>query len=152
MATSTGGIIDMQTKSGLFAPGGQVGVYGGSHGTITPSFDYGGSSGGFNYFVSGDYTTDTLGIESPDGSIDPQHDRTKQYHGFAFAAGHAGPEFQHHRDPGHLQRHVPDPQPGRACSPAASTALSGLGPQDPGSGDYLLQANGQSGVPVDDAR
>src|ERR1700754_2464836 len=27
----TGGIIDMQTKSGLFAPGGHVGVYGGSH-------------------------------------------------------------------------------------------------------------------------
>src|ERR1700744_120566 len=57
----TGGIIDMETKSGLFAPGGQVGMYGGSHSTLTPSFDYGGSTGGFNYFVSGDYTTDSLG-------------------------------------------------------------------------------------------
>ena len=26
----------------------------------------------FNYFVSGDYTTNTLGIESPDGRIDPR--------------------------------------------------------------------------------
>src|SRR3984957_18006563 len=41
----TGGIIDMTTKSGFFAPGGQVGIYGGSHNTITPSFDYGGSTG-----------------------------------------------------------------------------------------------------------
>src|ERR1700748_3676839 len=45
----TAGIIDVQTKSGLFAPGGQVGIYGGSHSTLTPSFDYGGSSGSFNY-------------------------------------------------------------------------------------------------------
>ena len=41
-------------------------------------------TGAFNYFVSGDYTTNTLGIESPDGSADPLHDRTKQWHGFAF--------------------------------------------------------------------
>ena len=80
----TGGIVDMQTKTGLFEPGGDVGIYGGSHSTLTPSFDYGGSAGSFNYFVSGDYTTNTLGVESPDGSIDPKHDRTKQYHGFVF--------------------------------------------------------------------
>jgi len=80
----TAGIIDVQTKTGMFDEGGQVGVYGGSHSQITPSFDYGGSDGSFNYFVSGDYTTNTLGIESPDGSADPLHDRTKQWHGFAF--------------------------------------------------------------------
>jgi outer membrane receptor protein involved in Fe transport len=81
----TAGIIDVTTKSGLLAPGGDVSIYGGSHGEIQPSFDYGGSSGSLNYFVSGDYNTNTLGIESPDGSNDPLHDRTKQYHGFAFA-------------------------------------------------------------------
>jgi outer membrane receptor protein involved in Fe transport len=80
----TGGIVDVKTKTGLFEPGGQVGVYGGSHSEIEPSFDYGGSSGNFNYFVSGDYLTNTLGIESPDGSSDPLHDRTTQYHGFAY--------------------------------------------------------------------
>ena len=80
----TGGIVDVKTKTGLFEPGGQVGIYGGSHSEIEPSFDYGGSSGNFNYFVSGDYLTDTLGIESPDGSPDPLHDRTTQYHGFAY--------------------------------------------------------------------
>ncbi|HEX3653001.1 MAG TPA: TonB-dependent receptor [Rhizomicrobium sp.] len=80
----TGGIVDIHTKSGLFEPGGQVGIYGGSHSEIEPSFDYGGSSGNFNYFVAGDYLSNTLGIESPDGSPDPLHDRTTQYHGFAY--------------------------------------------------------------------
>jgi outer membrane receptor protein involved in Fe transport len=80
----TGAIVDMQTKSGLFQPGGEVSYYGGSHNTIEPSFDYGGNSGNFNYFVSGDYLSNDLGIESPDGSRDPLHDHTSQYHGFAY--------------------------------------------------------------------
>jgi len=41
----TAGIIDMTTKSGTLDPGGSVSVYGGSHGTFQPSFDYGGNSG-----------------------------------------------------------------------------------------------------------
>ena len=80
----TGAIVDMQTKSGLFEPGGEVSIYGGSHSTIEPSFEYGGSSGNFNYFVSGDFLRDDLGIESPDGSRNPIHDRTTQYHGFGY--------------------------------------------------------------------
>jgi outer membrane receptor protein involved in Fe transport len=80
----TGAIVDLQTKSGVFQPGGDVSYYGGSHNTIEPSFDYGGNSGNFNYFVSGDYLSNDLGIESPDGSRDPLHDHTSQYHGFAY--------------------------------------------------------------------
>jgi outer membrane receptor protein involved in Fe transport len=80
----TGGIMDIQTKSGLFQPGGDVSIYGGSHGTIEPSIDYGGSDGNFNYFVSGDYLRDGVGIESPNGSANPIHDDTSQYHGFAY--------------------------------------------------------------------
>ena len=80
----TGAIVDMQTKSGVFDSGGDVSIYGGSHNTIEPSFDYGGSSGNLNYFVSGDFTRNDLGIESPDGSRNPIHDRTTQYHGFAY--------------------------------------------------------------------
>ena len=80
----TAGVIDVDTKSGLFAPGGEVSVYGGSHGTIEPSIEYGGSSGSFNYFVSGDFLQSNLGIESPDGSSTPIHDKTDQYHGFGY--------------------------------------------------------------------
>jgi outer membrane receptor protein involved in Fe transport len=142
----TGGIIDMQTKSGLFAPGGHIGVYGGSHNTITPSFDYGGSTGGLNYFVSGDYTTDSLGIESPDGKADPAHDRTKQYHGFAFlqdildqnstvtaVLGTSDDLFQ-----------IPNSS---GLQPSGLDGIIGLGPLSPDSGDYLLKARGQTAFP-----
>src|SRR5450755_4304462 len=74
----------MTTKSGLLDPGGSISVYGGSHGTFEPSFDYGGNSGNLNYFVSGDMLRNDLGIESPDGSPNPIHDHSAQYHGFGY--------------------------------------------------------------------
>jgi outer membrane receptor protein involved in Fe transport len=80
----TAGIIDLKTKSGVIDPGGSVSLYGGSHGTFQPSFNYGGSSGNLNYFVSADFLRNDLGIESPDGTSTPLHDRTTQYHGFAY--------------------------------------------------------------------
>jgi hypothetical protein len=80
----TAGIIDLKTKSGVIDPGGSISLYGGSHGTVQPSFNYGGSSGSLNYFVSGDFLRNDLGIESPDGSSEPLHDHTTQYHGFAY--------------------------------------------------------------------
>jgi outer membrane receptor for ferrienterochelin and colicins len=79
------GIIDLTTKSGSLDPGGSVTLYGGSHGELEPSFDYGGSTGPYTYFVTGDFLRNDLGIESPDGSSDPLHDHTKQHHGFAYA-------------------------------------------------------------------
>ena len=80
----TAGIIDLTTKSGVLNPGGSVSIYGGSRGTIEPSINYGGASGRYHYFVSADGLTNDLGIESPDGSSTPLHDRTKQYHGFGY--------------------------------------------------------------------
>ena len=78
------GIIDLTTKSGALEPGGAITLYGGSHQTIEPSFNYGGSSGANTYFVSGDFNRNDLGIESPDGRSTPLHDRTKQYHGSGY--------------------------------------------------------------------
>jgi outer membrane receptor protein involved in Fe transport len=80
----TAGIIDMTTKSGVLEPGGSVSLYGGSHGTFEPSVDYGGNSGNLNYFVSADMLRNDLGIESPDGSANPLHDHSAQYHGFGY--------------------------------------------------------------------
>src|SRR5579863_9905531 len=40
----TGGIVDIKTKTGLFDSGGHFSLYGGSHNTMEPSFDYGGST------------------------------------------------------------------------------------------------------------
>jgi outer membrane receptor for ferrienterochelin and colicins len=80
----TAGIIDLSTNSGLLQPGGNISVYGGSHGTFQPSAEFGGSDGNFTYYVTGDYKQDNLGIESPDGSSDPLHDHTTQGHAFAY--------------------------------------------------------------------
>jgi outer membrane receptor protein involved in Fe transport len=80
----TAGIIDLTTKSGLLQPGGAVSLYGGSHGAVEPSVNYGGGAGAFSYFLSGDFLRNDLGIESPDGSSNPIHDHTTQYHGFGY--------------------------------------------------------------------
>jgi outer membrane receptor protein involved in Fe transport len=80
----TAGIIDLTTKSGALDPGGSVSIYAGSHGTVEPSINYGANAGPYHYFFSGDALTNRLGIESPDGSATPLHDRSKQYHGFGY--------------------------------------------------------------------
>ena len=80
----TAGIIDITTRSGIEAPGGAVSIYGGSHGEVEPSFSYGGGAGSFSYLVTGDFLRNDLGIESPDGSSNPIHDHTTQYHGFGY--------------------------------------------------------------------
>lgn len=80
----TAGIIDLTTKSGVQQQSGEVGLYGGSHGTVQPNFNYGGGAGSISYFLSGDFLRNDLGIESPDGSANPIHDHTTQYHGFGY--------------------------------------------------------------------
>ena len=80
----TAGVIDLTTKSGVLDPGGQLSVYGGSRGTFTPSIEYGGTAGDVRYFVSGDYVRSDIGIDAPDRSVEPIHDDTTQYHGFAY--------------------------------------------------------------------
>ncbi len=79
----TAGIIDITTKSGL-QDGGSVSLYGGSHGTYEPSFEYGGHSGDTNFFISGEFRRTQLGIESPDGSATPDHDRADEGNLFVY--------------------------------------------------------------------
>ncbi|MBV9343920.1 MAG: TonB-dependent receptor [Gammaproteobacteria bacterium] len=78
------GIIDLTTKGGALHPGGELALYGGSHGSLQPSFNYGGSTSTDTYFITGDYLVNALGIESPDGSSTPLHDHTRQHHGFGY--------------------------------------------------------------------
>lgn len=80
----TGGIIDITTKSGVTENGGDISIYGGSHGEIQPSVEFSGGNGKLNYFAAFSYLHDELGIESPNGSSTPLHDNTDQYQGFAY--------------------------------------------------------------------
>ena len=79
----TAGIVDVTTKSGGFDPGGYVGLYGGSHSWIQPSAEYRGSLGRFNYYLSGDFLHNNIGITQATKD-DPIHDSTKQGHGFGY--------------------------------------------------------------------
>ena len=81
----TAGILDITTKSGLFHNGGQVSIYGGSHGLYEPSIEYGGSTkDGTNFFVSADFRRNQLGIENVNGAYGATHDRTDQGQVFAY--------------------------------------------------------------------
>lgn len=82
----TAGVVDIQTKSGVFEPGGEVGIYGGSYDTFRPSFEYGGSSGNFNCFVDGSYDHNGLGVENPTPDSTAIHDVTEQFKTFLYGS------------------------------------------------------------------
>jgi outer membrane receptor protein involved in Fe transport len=81
----TAGVLDITSRA-FSAPGGSVSIYGGSQGTITPSFDYGGSVGDTQYFFSGRGNWNNLGIENPTSSVNAIHDHTDQGKLFAYVS------------------------------------------------------------------
>ena len=82
----TAGIVDIQTKSGAFDPGGGVSLYGGSFGTVRPSFEAGGSAGHLSYFIDGSFDHNDLGIENPTASATAIHDTTDQSRLFTYGS------------------------------------------------------------------
>jgi outer membrane receptor protein involved in Fe transport len=81
----TAGVLDITSRS-FAAPGGEVSLYGGSRQTFTPSFDYGGSIGKSEYFVSARGDWNGLGIENPTPSLNAIHDQTDQGKFFGYAS------------------------------------------------------------------
>src|ERR1700679_4063328 len=72
----TAGIVDIQTKSGAFANGGTVEMYGGSHDTLAPSYEYGTTQGKWSFYTDGSYEHNDLGIENTTSSPNAVHDNT----------------------------------------------------------------------------
>jgi outer membrane receptor protein involved in Fe transport len=113
----TVGLVDIKTRTDLFNNSGEVGVYGGSHGTITPTIEYGGTFGGncpttttpttpgyvkatpassdcfagVQYYFTGRYLQNTVGIENPTPSYNAIHDLTQQERGFAYMSAFVDP-------------------------------------------------------------
>src|SRR4029077_3812123 len=56
----TAGVLDITTKADAFDNSGKVSVYGGSHQTVTPFAEYGGTVGQTQYYVSGRYLCNNL--------------------------------------------------------------------------------------------
>ena len=104
----TTGLIDITTRTDIFNNSGSISYYGGSRGTIEPSFEYGGTFGancpsstpapgtakppssacfgGVQYFVTGSYLQTTEGIENPLPTLNAIHDFSSQVKGFAYVS------------------------------------------------------------------
>jgi outer membrane receptor protein involved in Fe transport len=81
----TAGVLDITSRS-FATPGGEVSLYGGSRDTFTPSFDYGGSVGNTEYFVTARGNWNALGLENPTSSLDAIHDHTEQGKFFGYVS------------------------------------------------------------------
>jgi outer membrane receptor protein involved in Fe transport len=109
----TVGLIDITTRTDIFNNSGSISFYGGSHGTIQPSFEYGGTFGnncpantpaatkappstndcfpGVQYLFTGRYLQTTVGIENPLPSYNAIHDFSQQEKGFAYMSTFVDP-------------------------------------------------------------
>ena len=81
----TAGVLDITGRS-FAAPSGEISLYGGSRQTLTPSFDYGGSIGNSEYFVTARGNWNDLGIENPTPGLNAIHDQTQQGKFFGYAS------------------------------------------------------------------
>jgi outer membrane receptor protein involved in Fe transport len=81
------GIIDIRTKDGCTDGGpdnDNFEMYGGQRETAQPSFELGGCKGRFSYYLSGFYEHNSLGLQAPSDSPDPNHDYSDQGQGFGY--------------------------------------------------------------------
>ncbi len=109
----TVGLVDITTRPDIFNNSGQVGFYGGSQGTLTPTIQYGGTFGstcpaaapvvgksapssadcfpGVQYFFTGRYLQTNEGLENSTASYSPIHDFSQQEKGFAYLSTFVDP-------------------------------------------------------------
>jgi outer membrane receptor protein involved in Fe transport len=143
----TTGLVDITTRADLFNNSGSVGVYGGSHGTITPSIEYGGTFGstcltttstlaykapaaatdcfaGVQYYFTGRYTQNTVGIENPTPAYNAIHDFTQQDRGFAYMSAIVDPTTRVSLIAGTSYNNFQIPNvPGAPINPAITSAF-----------------------------
>ena len=103
----TAGIVDIEVKSGRTAPGVEASMTLGSYNWQQPALSYGGSSGSWDWFATGQFMHNAIGIENPMPTQGPIHDDTDQWHGLfkvskildentrlSFIGGGSGARFQ----------------------------------------------------------
>ncbi len=73
-----------RTKNGTGLAGGETSFYGGSYDTLHPTFSYGGTSKGTDFYFTGSYLHDSLGLENPTSNPTAIHDETNQYRGLVY--------------------------------------------------------------------
>jgi outer membrane receptor protein involved in Fe transport len=80
----TAGVVDIRTKGADLGNAGDVGIVLGSRGHREASANIGGTAGDLQYFVTGSYLQDEIGIENPTPANNAVHDDTRQPKGFAY--------------------------------------------------------------------
>jgi outer membrane receptor protein involved in Fe transport len=88
----TAGVLDITTRTPTSAGSGSVSVYGGSHETIAPSFEYSGVVGQTQYFATGRYWGTDIGLNNTIPDRQAIHDNTAQARGFAYMSTLLDPE------------------------------------------------------------
>ena len=88
----TSGVVNMKTRAQGFDFDGDLGIYGGSNGTLVPSFTLRNSAGRLSYVLSGSYQRNDLGIANPTPARSAIHDRSEQWRGFGYASYILGPD------------------------------------------------------------
>ena len=134
----TVGLVDITTRADIFNNSGQVSIYGGSQGTLTPTIQYGGTFGstcpdasapppgthalpsadcfpGVQYFFTGRYLQTNEGLENSIASYSPIHDFSQQEKGFAYLSTFVDPYTRLSLIAGNLDQRVPDSQYSRAA-------------------------------------
>ena len=81
----TAGVVDITAKS-QFAPGANLDIYGGSHATVSPSLEAGGSRGATQFFLTARYLQSEEGMENAMPTLDPLHDRSSQSKLFGYGS------------------------------------------------------------------
>ena len=80
----TAGVVDIRTKGADLRNAGSVDLVLGRRGHRETSANIGGSAGDLQYFVTGSYLQNQIGIENPTASNNAIHDDTRQTKGFAY--------------------------------------------------------------------
>jgi outer membrane receptor protein involved in Fe transport len=81
----TAGVVGITTKT-VFDQGGDLDLYGGSWGTVSPSIEYGGDVDQTQYFLTGRYLLSNQGLENATPLENPIHDRTTQEKFFGYGS------------------------------------------------------------------
>ena len=82
----TAGLLDITTRNGADNPGTTFSEYGGSRATIISTLETSGVAGRWDYFFTGRFTIDKIGIESATPTLEPIHDDTRQARYFGYAS------------------------------------------------------------------
>ncbi|HXW82884.1 MAG TPA: TonB-dependent receptor, partial [Candidatus Binataceae bacterium] len=81
----TAGVIDIHTRDGCEGSSqNQFTILGGQRDTVQPTFQLGGCSSKFSYYVTGLFLQSNLGLSSAVPAPDPIHDAVTQGQGFAY--------------------------------------------------------------------